>query len=161
MIIAQPAPVPGVAAQPRPGLRPDGNAADQLYLEEAAAALGPIMAACEAGAARSTCADVRVLVREARGVHAAQLSAIADVLHAQGRPVAPYAGAREVADLVGLRGAALDGAVVERLVAHAHAAIAAARTELVVGVSPSVRRLAERAIHAEDRLLGALGRLSA
>ena len=62
MIIAQPAGAPGVAARPRLGVRPDGNAADQQYLEESAAALGPIMAACEAGAARSPRPDVRVLV---------------------------------------------------------------------------------------------------
>lgn len=160
MIIAQPAGAPGVAARPRVGVGPDGNAADQHYLEQAAAALGPIMAACEAGAVRSPRPDVRVLVREARGVHAAQLSAVADILHAQGRPGPSYVRAGEVADLARLAGASLDRALVERLTAHAHASIAAARTELVVGASPSVRRLAERAIHAEDRLLAALERVS-
>ena len=160
MIIAQPADVPDVAARPRLGVRPDGNAADQHYLEEAAGALGPIMAACEAGAARSPRPAVRILVREAKGVHAAQLSAIAEILHAQGRPGPSYVRAGEVADLARLAGAALDRALVERLTAHAHASIAAARTELVVGVSPSVRRLAERAIHADDRLIAALERIS-
>lgn len=160
MIIAQPAGVPGVAARPRVGVGPDGNAADQHYLEQAAASLGPIMAACEAGAVRSPRPDVRVLVREARDVHAAQLSAVADILHAQGRPSPAYVRAGEVADLARLAGASLDRALVERLTAHARASIAAARTELVVGASPSVRRLAERAIHAEDRLLAALGRVS-
>jgi hypothetical protein len=160
MIIAQPAGPPDVAARPRLGVRPDGNAADQRYLEEAAGALGPIMAACEAGAVRSPRPDVRILVREARGVHAAPLSAIAEILHAQGRPGPSYVRTGEVADLARLAGAALDRALVERLTAHAHASIAAARTELVVGVSPSVRRLAERAIHAEDRLIAALARIS-
>lgn len=160
MIIAQPAGDPGVAVRPRLGAHPDGNAADRHYLQEAAAALGPIMAACEAGAARSPRPDVRVLVREARGVHAAQLSAIADVLHAQGRPGPSYARAGEVADLARLAGASLDRALVERLTAHALASIAAARTELVVGASPPVRRLAVRAIHAGDRLLATLDRIA-
>jgi hypothetical protein len=76
------------AAKPAPAhhvdtaTRPDGNATDVRYLEEASAALLPIMAACDAAAGRSASRDVRALARGALTVQTRQLSEVSDVLRA-------------------------------------------------------------------------------
>jgi uncharacterized protein (DUF305 family) len=50
----------------------------------------------------------------------------------------------------------LDRGLVESLVAHAVAAIASARAEMIEGFEPSVRRLAEDTIRANNRDLSSL-----
>ena len=62
------APQPGVDAH----AKPEGNATDLRYLEDAVAALVPIMAVC-AGATRSSRPDVRALARDALSVQARPL----------------------------------------------------------------------------------------
>lgn len=142
------------------GPRPDGNAADLRYVQQACAALGPIMAACESAASRSERHDVRAVAGRAYVVQSHELRAISDVLRAWGRPDLARRTPTEAEALAGLAGLALDRTFVERLSAHAYASIAAARAELVTGASPAARVLAERAIHAEDRQLAALQRLT-
>jgi uncharacterized protein (DUF305 family) len=139
-----------------------GNATDLRYLEDAGAALAPIMAVCESAAARSASSDVRALAREALTVQGHQLSTISTVLRAWQRPEptrAPLADAHAHA-LVGLGGAALDRVFVERLDAHARASIAGARGEMVGGASRPARLVAEDAIHSGDRQLAALSRIA-
>ena len=65
--------------------KPEGNATDLLYLEDAVAALAPIMAVC-AGAARSSRPDVRALARDALSVQTDRFAAISAVLLGWGRP---------------------------------------------------------------------------
>lgn len=139
--------------------RPDGNATDVRYLEEASAALLPIMAACDAAASRSARRDVRALARGALSVQTQQLSAISEILRAWGRTDAIRPRTTGADALVGLHGGVLDRVFLERLTAHAHASTAHARAEMVAGASPSARPIAERSIHAQDRQLSALAPL--
>jgi uncharacterized protein (DUF305 family) len=134
----------------------DGNATDLRYLEEAGAALAPIMAVCGAAATRSASSDVRALASDALSVQGRQLSQISTVLHAWQRPAPAPSPVPDADALDGLRGEALDRVFVERLHAHARASIAGARGEMVGGASPSARRVAEDAIHAGDRQVAAL-----
>lgn len=153
------------AANPAPAhhrdnaARPDGNATDVRYLEETAATLLPIMAACDAAASRSARGDVRALARRALAVQTRQLAAISQVLRDWGRADAVRPRTTDADALVGLRGGVLDEALFERLTAHAHASTAMARAEMVGGASSSARLIAERAIHAQDRQLAALAPL--
>ena len=81
MIIWARAPQPGVDAH----AKPEGNATDLLYLEDAVAALAPIMAVC-AGAARSSRPDVRALARDALSVQTDRFAAMSAVLLGWGQP---------------------------------------------------------------------------
>lgn len=136
--------------------RPDGNDADLRYLQEASAALLPIMAACDAAAQRSTRDDVRALARSALTMQTDQLAAISECLLAWGRPdgTRPRTTAGEA--LVGLHGRTLDLALAARLTAHAHLSNAGARIEMRSGASRTARPIAERAIRGHDRQLSAL-----
>ena len=139
--------------------RPDGNDADLLYLEQAHAALGPVLTACSAAVAHGASSGLRALAQSTRAEQVRQLAAISACLgvwRSSGAKVLPLVATDALA---GLRGAALHEAFVDHLTAHAHASIASARTELVTGASRSARLVAERVIHAEDRRLAALGRL--
>jgi uncharacterized protein (DUF305 family) len=155
MTVANPAPAHHLDT----ATRPDGNATDVRYLEEASAALLPIMAACDAAAGRSARRDVRALARGALSVQTQQLSAISEVLRAWGRTDVVRPRTTDADALVGLHGGVLDRVFLERLTAHAHASITGARAEMVAGVSRSARPIAERAIHAQDRQVAALARL--
>ena len=147
------------ARAPRPGVdahaKPEGNATDLRYLEDAVAALVPIMAVC-AGATRSSRPDVRALARDALSVQADRSAAMSAVLLGWGQPpkapppIAPPGGLDE------LGGEALDQLFVDRLTAHANASLIRSRAELVAGASRSTRSLAEHAIHADDRQLSVL-----
>ena len=135
--------------------KPEGNATDLLYLEDAVAALAPIMAVC-AGAARSSRPDVRALARDALSVQTDRFGAISAVLLGWGRPEKvspPIAGPKA---LDGLDGEALDQLFMDRLTAHTHASLIRSRAEMVAGASRSTRSLAEDAIHADDRELASL-----
>lgn len=142
---------PGVDAH----AEPEGNATDLLYLEDAVAALAPIMAVC-ASASRSSRPDVRALARDALSVQTDRFAAISAVLLGWGRPekASPPIAGRETLD--GLDGEALDRLFVDRLTAHTHASLIRSRAEMVAGASRSTRSLAEHAIHADDRQLAAL-----
>lgn len=155
MTVADPAPAHDLQTP----TRPDGNATDVRYLEEASAALLPIMAACDAAAERSAQHDVRVLARRALAVQTDQLSAISDCLLAWGRQDATRPRTTDAEALVGLHGRALDRVFVARLTEHALASITSARVEMVHGASRTARPIAERAIHAQDRQLAELDRL--
>lgn len=155
MTVTNPAPTHHLAT----AIRPDGNATDIHYLEEASAALLPMMAACDAAAGRSSRRDVRALARDALSVQTQQLSAISEVLCAWGRTNVVRLRTTNADALVGLHGAGLDRVFVERLTAHAHASINGARAEMVAGASRSARPIAEHAIHAHYRQLAALARL--
>lgn len=137
-----------------------GNAIDLRYLEDAGAALAPIMAVCESAAARSASRDVRALARDALTVQGDQLSAISTVLRAWQRPEPTRAPLADAHALVGLGGEALDRVFAERLDAYARASIAGARGEMVGGASRPARLVAEDAIHTGDRQLAALSRIA-
>jgi uncharacterized protein (DUF305 family) len=137
-----------------------GNATDVRYLEEAGAALAPIMALCESAAARSHSSDVRALARDALSVQGHQLSAISTVLRGWQRPEPARSPLPDGQALVGLGGEALDRVFVERLDAHARASIAGARGEMVGGASRPARLVARNAIHSGDRQLAALLRIA-
>ena len=81
MIIWAHAPQSGVDAH----AKPEGNATDLRYLEDAVAALVPIMAVC-AGATRSSRPDVRALARDALSVQADRFAAMSAVLLGWGQP---------------------------------------------------------------------------
>ena len=151
MIIWARAPRPGVDAH----ARPEGNANDLRYLEDAVAALVPIMAVCE-GAARSARPDVRALARDALSVQADRFAAMSAVLLGWGQPEKAPPPIAPAGALDGLGGEALDRMFVDRLTAHAHASLIRSRAEMVAGASRSTRSLAEHAIHADDRQLAVL-----
>ena len=144
---------------PQPGeeapARPEGNATDLRYLEDAVAALVPIMAVC-ARATRSSRPDVRALACDALSVQAERSAAISAVLLGWGQPEKAPPPTKPPGALDGLGGEALDRMFVDRLTAHAHASLIRSRAELVAGASRSTRSLAEDAIHADDRQLAAL-----
>lgn len=152
MTVTDPAPTHDL----RTPIGSDGNAADVRYLEEASAALPPIMAACDAAAGRSGRHDVRALARHALTVQTHQLSAISDCLLAWGRPDAARPRTTDAEALVGLQGPALDRVFAARLTEYALASISRARVEMMIGASRTARPIAEHAIHAQDRQLAAL-----
>ena len=151
MIIWARAPRPGVDAH----AKPEGNATDLRYLEDAVAALVPIMAVC-AGATRSSRPDVRALARDALSVQTDRFAAMSAVLLGWGQPEKAPPPIAPPGALDGLGGEALDRMFVDRLTAHAHASLIRSRAELVAGASRSTRSLAEHAIHADDRQLAVL-----
>lgn len=139
--------------------RPDGNDADLLYLEQAHAALGPVLTACSAAVAHGASSGLRALARSTRAEQVRQLAAISACLGLWRSPGVEVLPLETTDALGGLRGAALHEAFVHHMRAHAHASIASARAELVVGASRSARQVAEGVIHAEDRRLAALASL--
>jgi uncharacterized protein (DUF305 family) len=137
-----------------------GNATDLRYLEEAGAALAPIMALCASAAARSPSSDVRALARDALTVQGDQLASISTVLRGWQRPEPTTSTSPHAEALLGLDGEALDLAFVDRLDAHARASIAGARGEMISGANRPARLVAENAIHSGDRQLAALLRIA-
>lgn len=139
--------------------RPDGNDADLLYLEQAHAALGPVVAACSTALAHGGSSGVRALARSTWVEQTHHLAAISACLGVWRAPGGEDAWVAPVDALAGLHGADLDRAFTAQLTAHAHASIASARTEMVAGASRAARQVAEHVIHSEDRRLAALERL--
>lgn len=140
--------------------RPDGNETDLRYLEDTAAALGPILAAA-ATAAAAAGTEVRIVAGTSLVEHGARHAAITALLHDWGRSVHHDLPATPAEALAGLRGDALEEVFLVRLAAHAHASTADARMEMIAGASRSARALAEQAIHADDRRLATLAALLA
>ena len=151
------APASQVDEQQRP--RADGNAVDIHYLEEAGAALLPMMAATDAAASRGTTNDVRVLAHEALTVQTEQLEAISSCLLDWGRPGGVRPATTRSDGLADLHGHELDQAFADRLRTHARASIVASRTEMVDGASRRTRPIALDDISAQHHQLTALDRV--
>jgi uncharacterized protein (DUF305 family) len=139
--------------------RRDGNAADDRYLEEARAALGPIMAASRAVAASGRSHHVRALAGLALAEQADQLAAITAALSVWGRldarsAVTPFPDA-----VPEPHSTDRDRIFADHLTAHAHASLTSARAEMIAGASPAARSIAEQAIHAHYRRLAAISLL--
>jgi uncharacterized protein (DUF305 family) len=139
--------------------RRDGNAADVHYLEEARAALGPIMAASRDIAASGRSHHVRALARLALAEQADQLAAIAAALSAWGQLDSRSASTPFRDAMPELHSTDQDRTFADHLTAHAHSSLVSARAEMIAGASPTARSIAERAIHAHDRRLAAISLL--
>lgn len=139
--------------------RRDGNAADVHYLEEARAALGPIMAASRDIAASGRSYHVRALARLALAEQADQLAAITAALSAWGRLDAGSSSTPFPDPMHEQHSRDQDRNFADHLTAHAHASLASARAEMIAGASPTARAIAEQAIHAHDRHLAAISLL--
>ena len=136
--------------------RRDGNAADVHYLEEASAALGPIMTASRAVATSGRSHHVRALARLALAEQADQLAAITAALSVWGRLEDLGASTPFPNAVPELQDAHQDRVFTDHLTAHAHASLKSARAEMIAGASPAARSIAEQAIHAHNRRLAAL-----
>jgi hypothetical protein len=135
--------------------RSDGNEVDFHYLEEARAALPRVIAIIRAASSRGAAHDVRGLAHEALPVQTRRLAAISDYLLAADRPETPCPRPSSSDGASALDGPTLE-VFADALTAHAHASIAAARTEMIAGASRDARAIAEDAIRAEYRQLAAL-----
>ena len=136
--------------------RTGGNQADLHYLEEARAALRRMIPLSDAASGRAAGRDVRALARETLGVQSGRLEEISACLLAWGRPEVVHPQPAEAESLPGLHGTALDRAYAEQLSAHVHTSMAAARAEMVAGVSGGARAIAEDALRAQSHQLAAL-----
>ena len=132
------------------------NDADLHYLEQARAALQRVIPLSDAASGRAAGQDVRALARDALGAQSGRLAAISACLLAWDRPEAADPQAVEAESLPGIHGTALDRAYADRLTAHVHASMAAARAEMVAGVSGDARAIAEGALRAQSHQLAAL-----
>lgn len=139
--------------------RHDGNDVDLHYLQQARAALGPVVEGCRTVATRGGDDDVRALARSTWVEQADRLAAVSARLREWGTAAdtSPHPASADA--LAPLHGAALDRAFADQLTSHAHASIEAARVELVAGAGRAERQIAEDAIHAEDRRLAVLALL--
>lgn len=151
MIVSIPTP-----DSPATTLHPRGNGVDLHYLQEARTSQREVIAFLQAASRRATRPAVRGLVRDALSEHTSRLEAISASLLPWNRPqkLGPSPAAPD--RLPELPVLTLDRAVTERLTAHAHATIHAARSEMVAGSSERVRAIAQEAIRAGYRLLAAL-----
>lgn len=142
-------------------LHVDGNDADLRYLEIARSALRLAMATSDAVLGSSAVGDdVRALARAALSDQERQLGAITSCLlgwESAECAAPPHAETDPSAD----PGTGLDRELADRLSTHARESIAAARAEMIAGVSPRVRAIAQRSISAGSRHLTAVERLPA
>lgn len=147
---------PSEPAAPSAAPRPEGNDTDDAYVQDAVAALLSIMPASRAAARDSDRRDVRALAINALSVQSAQWDTLSACLRDLGQPLSstPHTPPGRVAPEA--YGPEFDRTFVAQLTAHAHAAIAAARIELIAGSHHAVRSIAETAIHDQDRQLAAL-----
>lgn len=134
--------------------RRGSNGADLRYLEEARSALEAIMPISDAARRSAASPQVRALASDALVVQTSQLEAIALGLLGWGRQVANPLDAREPSEPEQEAGEVVYAAA---LAAHAHASIASARAEMVSGLNPSTRAIAQDTIRAQSRQLSALG----
>jgi len=140
--------------------RHDGNDVDLHYLQQARAALGPVLEGCRTVATRGGDDDVRALARSTWVEQSDRLAAVSACLREWGAAADTSPQPASADALAPLHGAALDRAFADQLTSHAHASIEAARVELVAGAGRAERQIAEDAIHAEDRRLGRLALLA-
>lgn len=136
--------------------RRDGNAADVHYLEEARAALGPIMAASRDIAASGRSHHVHALARLTLAEQADQLAAITAALSAWGQLDGRSTSTPFPDAIPELHSTDQDRDFADHLTAHAHASLASARAEMIAGASPTARSIAKEAIHAHYRRLAAI-----
>lgn len=154
-----------VVIRPRP---PGGgfNDADLRYVRRALRALKDAQKASDQAAAWSTDPGVRALARRAGTMQADDIRELSSMLERWGRhedgpehpgalePSSPPAFAAKC--FSSLDRLELDRGLIESLIAHAGAAIASARTEMIEGFVPSIRRIAEDTIRANNRDLASL-----
>lgn len=132
------------------------NDADLRYLEEARSALRAIIPISDAARRSASSPDVRALASDALVVQTSQLEAIEVGLlrwdHPQVATDHPLAagGPSDRDQKAG------DPVFADVLAAHAHASIASARAEMVAGLNPRTRGIAQDAIRAQSRQLSAL-----
>jgi uncharacterized protein (DUF305 family) len=149
-----------------PTRRPGGfNDADLHYIRRALLALRDARKASDQAAAWSSDPQVRTLARRAGAMQQDDIGELTSMLDGSGRRVddpdrdgvlatsVPAVADDDVSSLDRLE---LDRRLVESLTAHAEAAIASARAEMIEGFEPSIRRLAEHSIRANNRELSAL-----
>jgi uncharacterized protein (DUF305 family) len=144
--------------------------ADLRFVRRALSALRDAQKASDLAAAWASDPHVRALARRTRAMqenHAGEIKAMLDgwgrdeddLDHAgASTPLSPPVIA--ASDLSRLNKLELDRRFIESLTAHAEAAIASARTEMIEGFGPSSRQLAEDTIRANSRGLAALSRLA-
>ena len=129
--------------------------ADLHYLEEARAALRrmiPLSDAASGRAAGRTCARWRATHWSCRAAGSRRSRPASSPGPTGGRAPAVSRGR----SLPGLHGTALDRAYADQLTAHVHTSMAAARAEMVAGVSGGARAIAEGALRAQSHQLAAL-----
>jgi uncharacterized protein (DUF305 family) len=144
--------------------------ADLRFVRRASWGLREAQRASDLAAAWASDPHLRALARRTRAMQENHVGEIKAMLDGWGRAedgldhavastpvIAPVIAA---SDLSPLNRLALDRRFIESLTAHAEAAIASARTEMIEGFGPSSRRLAEEAIRANCRSLAALNRLA-
>jgi uncharacterized protein (DUF305 family) len=142
------------------------NDADLRYVRRALRALRDAQKASDQAAAWSSDPDVRTLARRARTMQADDIGEMSSMLDGWGRHEGGLDHAGEfktpsplafaARDLSSLDRLELDRRLIESLTAHAEAAIASARIEMIEGFEPSIRRIAEDTIRANSRDLSAL-----
>ncbi len=137
-----------------------GNGADLLYLEEARAALRRMIPLSSAASVGAVDHDVRALARETLVAQRGRLEEISVCLLAWGRPEVVHPQSAEAESLPGLHGTALDRAYADQLTAHVQSSMAAARAEMVAGVSGGARTIAEGALSTQNHQLAALDLLA-
>lgn len=145
------------------------NDADLYYLTEAFAALDTAVQLSNIAAVGGLDADVRALARWTLAAQSGLARAIEDCLEAlvcgsDQDVAAPHARLDPVPAALRLRsldGAELDRAFVELLRTHVQASLRRARAEMVKGMNPDARQIAEAAIHKHGHELDALERLAA
>jgi len=151
----------------RPRPRGGGfNDADLRYVRRALWALKDARKVSDQAAAWSTDPGVRALARRAGTMQADYIRELSSMLERWGHDEegpenpGPLEGSSHRAlvasSLSSLDSLELDRGLVESLVAHAVAAIASARAEMIEGFEPSVRRIAEDTIRANNRDLSSL-----
>jgi uncharacterized protein (DUF305 family) len=152
-----------IAPQPRGG---GFNDADLRYVRRALWALRDAQQASDQAATWSTDTGVRAVARRARTMQADDIRELSSMLERWGRhedgpehtgalePSSPPAFAGKC--FSSLDSLELDRGLIESLIAHAGAAIASARTEMIEGFEPTIRRKAEHTIRVNNRALSAL-----
>jgi uncharacterized protein (DUF305 family) len=142
------------------------NDADLRYVRRALLALRDAQEASDQAATWSTDPVVRALARRARTLQADHIRELSSTLEKWGRHEdgPEHTGALESSSppafaatcFSSLDRLELDRGLIESLIAHARGAIASARTEMIEGFEPSIRRIAEDTIRANNRDLSAI-----
>lgn len=145
------------------------NDADLRYVRRALPAGRDAREASDLAAAWASDSRLRAVARRVRATQENDIGELTTLLDRWDRQVGGLEDGEAVAlllpvvavgDLPGLSRDEVDRRIVESLVAHAEGAIASARTEMIEGFEPAIRRAAEATIRANSGYLAALGRLA-
>jgi uncharacterized protein (DUF305 family) len=144
------------------------NDADLRYARRALPAGRDAFEASDLAAAWASDSHLRAVARQVRAMQENDIGELTALLDTWGRqaggledpePETPTTrSVVAVGDLSSLSGLEIDRLFVESLVAHAEGALASARTEMIEGFEPAIRRVAEGTIRANSGYLAALGR---